>query len=298
MVDYFQNSIAANAVGTPGLVVREALADIESALAVEPASIGLGIVVSRGTDPEKQVVIGGDASPDIIGITCRIANASGALGAEATNPPLFAQYETIPVIRKGYVWVTCSGTGVAGSRNISYNDTTGAIVLGTAGVGETQLDPLTVELMNTVTGGEVLCLLRLTDLRVDTWPVIEDDHIRAECLALPVQTDEAEVTGVLNGAVGKAFAPSEVVLVVASETGATAKDGTINVGTTTGGSDILSAQALTNLDDAGDTLRIPLAEADTVILGNATIYANVEAADSTTTTLVLNVYVLGRQFDI
>lgn len=168
MVDYFQNSIADPPVGTPGLVVREALADIESGLAVEPAAgIGLGVLVSRGTDPEKQVILGGDASPDVVGITCRVANAVGALGDEAANLVKYAQYEPIPVIRTGYVWVEvdAADTGNAGSRNVSYNDTTGVIVLGTAGAGETQIDPDTIELMNTVGAGETLALLRLSNIR-------------------------------------------------------------------------------------------------------------------------------------
>lgn len=295
MVDYFQNVISAPDVGSPGLLVREALADIESGLAVEPASIGLGVVVSRGTDPEKQVVIGGDASPDILGISCRIANASGVLGSETTNLVSYLQYEMCPAVRTGYVWVTCSGTAAAGSRTIAYNDTTGAIVLGTAGSGETQLDPETVELCNTVTSGETLCLLKLSDLKAETDTVLTDDHVRADCVGLAVQTDEDEVSGVLNGVVAQGFVPDAIILTVTATTGSVAADGTINVGTTSDGDELLSAQALTGLDTVGDSRRIPLAEATYVILGNDTLYANVESADTTATTLVLTVTVLGTQ---
>jgi len=166
MVDYFQNSISDPAAATPGLVVREALADIESGLAVEDAAgIGLGVVVSRGTTPDAQVTLGDDASSDVLGITCRVANAEGALGSEATNAVTYAQYETIPVIRRGYVWVYCTGTGNAGSRNINYNDTTGAIDLGTATTGETQL--YGAELCNTITSSGSMALLRIYDLTAD-----------------------------------------------------------------------------------------------------------------------------------
>lgn len=295
MVDYFQNSIAAPDVAATGVLVEEALAEIESSLAVETAAgIGLGVVVSRGTNPEKQVVIGGDASPDILGITCRIADQAGAVGSESTNLIVRAYQTPCPVVRNGKVWVTCSGTGVAGSRQIAYNDTTGAIVLGAAGAGETQLDPNTVELLNTVTSGETLCLLRVNFLDSDR--ALLDDHVRAYMAGLAAQTDEDEVSASLNGEAAKNFIPQQVVVVVDSASGTVAADATLNVGTTTDGAEILSGAALTGLDTEGDIRNIPLAAATLAIAGNATLYANIESADSTATTLVLNVYVLGRQF--
>lgn len=123
-----------------------------------------------------------------------------------------------------------------------------------------------------------------------------DNHVMASCVGLAAQTDEDEVSAALDGVATKSFHPSEVVVKVTATTGTVAADGTINVGTSTGGSDILSAQALTGLDTVGDTRRIPLAEAQVAILGNATLYANVESEDTTVTTLVLSVFVIGRQF--
>jgi hypothetical protein len=125
---------------------------------------------------------------------------------------------------------------------------------------------------------------------------IVDDHVRAEMTGLAAQTDEDEVSAALSGLVSKTFAPAEIAIVVTEATGSIAADGTINVGTTTDGAEILSAQALTGLDTAGKSRRIPLSEAQYDILANATLYANVESADSTATTLVLSVFVLGRQF--
>ena len=291
----FQSTIADPSVGTPGLLVEEALAEIESSLAVEPAAgIGMGLVVSRGTNPEKQVVLGGDASPDILGISCRIADQAGQVGSEATNLLVRAYQTPCPVVRKGKVWVPCTGTGVAGSRQIAYNDTTGAIVLGAAGAGETQLNPKNVELLNTVTSGELLCLLRVNYLDADT--ALVDDHVRAECIGLAAQTDEDEVSGQLNGESGKNFIPQQVVVVVGSASGTVAADATLNVGTTSDGAEILSGAALTGLDTEGEIRNIPLSAATLAIAGNATLYANIESADSTATTLVLNVHVLGRQF--
>lgn len=125
---------------------------------------------------------------------------------------------------------------------------------------------------------------------------IVDDHVRAICTGMAIQTDENEVSGALSGDVANAFSPAEIVLVVTEVTGAVAGDGTVNIGTSADGAEILSAQALTGLSVAGDVRRIPLPEAAATILANATLYANVEAADSTVTTMAITAYVLGRQF--
>lgn len=136
---------------------------------------------------------------------------------------------------------------------------------------------------------------RLTDAETDVSAIV-DDHIQAVCTPLPAQTDEAEVTAALNGDVANKFIPEAIVITVESTTGTVAGDGTVNVGTTTGGNEIASAQALTGLDAAGKSRRIPLSAATyAAIAGNATIYANVEANDSTATTLVLSVRVFGKQ---
>lgn len=118
--------------------------------------------------------------------------------------------------------------------------------------------------------------------------------IRSYHASLDIKVDESEVSAALNGDVSKQFVPTHIVIKVASATAPNA-DGTINVGTSTDGSDILSAQALTGLDAAGKVRIVPLAEATYNIAGNATLYVNVEAADSGTA-LVVDVYVVGRQF--
>jgi hypothetical protein len=122
-----------------------------------------------------------------------------------------------------------------------------------------------------------------------------DKSVVAEAAALDIKTDESEVTGDLNGKTGLAFIPQEVVLICTEATGTVAADGTINVGTTTDGAEILSGQALTGLDTAGAIRRIPLAEATYEIAADATLYVNVESAESTATTLVIKAQIAGRQ---
>jgi hypothetical protein len=136
---------------------------------------------------------------------------------------------------------------------------------------------------------------RVTDNTTNIAAIV-DDHVRASLADLPAQTDESEVSGALSGDVANTFVPGEIVIVCTEATGTVAGDGTINVGTSADGDDILSAQALTGLDTAGKARRVPLTEAQYNILANATLYVNVESADSTATTLVLSVFVLGRQF--
>jgi len=127
-----------------------------------------------------------------------------------------------------------------------------------------------------------------------------DDHSRVEhlvqafCTGLAIETDENEVSDALDGDSAESFVATDVILVVTEVDGSVAADGTVNIGTSSDGSELLSAQALTGLDTVGDARWIPLSEATFVIAGDATIYANVEAADSTATSLTLDVYLIGR----
>ena len=123
-----------------------------------------------------------------------------------------------------------------------------------------------------------------------------DDHTRSYHANLPGQTDESEVGAALDGDVGKHFAPTHIGIKVVSVSGAVAGDGTLNIGTSSDGNEIAAALALTGLTVADDERIIPLPAGTHTILGNATLYANIEAKDSTVTTLVLDVWILGRQF--
>jgi hypothetical protein len=122
-----------------------------------------------------------------------------------------------------------------------------------------------------------------------------DDHVRAVCTGLAAQTDEAEVSAALDGDGVKKFVPTDIIIKVTDVEGSVNADATINVGTTTDGAELLSAQALTGLTAVGKVRRIPLSEATSDILSDATLYANVESNETTATTLELSVFVLGRQ---
>jgi hypothetical protein len=62
------------------------------------------------------------------------------------------------VIKKGYVWVVITNTGVPGNAIYSV-DATGAIAVGTAAAGQTQIPNATLE--TTVASGGDLGLIRV-----------------------------------------------------------------------------------------------------------------------------------------
>ena len=116
----------------PGLVADISPTNrIESKL-VETAAIAPGVVVSRGTDKEKQITTGGILP---IGVSVRDLahenNASDAL--------TYAVGEAVGVITSGSVWAVIANTGNPGDP-ICYNTTTGAISAGEAGTGQLQLN--------------------------------------------------------------------------------------------------------------------------------------------------------------
>lgn len=134
-----------------GLIYAQAPKDIVSRSVETAAGIGFGVAVSRGTDKESQVVIGGT---DFCGITVRSLDREGAIN---TGNILYKQKETAALIREGYLWVVIPTGGNPGD-SIKYNNTTGVLDVGTAGVGETQLDGAQLD---TTTAAGALGVIRL-----------------------------------------------------------------------------------------------------------------------------------------
>jgi hypothetical protein len=312
------------------------------------AGIGFGLVVSRGTDKDKQIGVGG-AVP--FGITLR-GHEYGNDGADEA----YDLYDMAPVLRSGYVWVYLTDSGSAGST-LHYNTTTGVIGLGSASTGEALLPG---ELISDCAGTAYaiiyidchVCSVAniLTSAVVDTdytpaYSLLAADTINtpaavtlaasqivgrkatggivnmtmAELKAIlgtnattainsnvsvlfeniAAQTDESQITAALDGSATSYFVPTGYVIVVKDKTGTVAGDGTINIGTTTGGAQYESAQALTGLDTIGDAIYVPINVAvGAAIAGNANVYFNIEAADSTASTLVLNCLLFGKQVSI
>lgn len=140
------------AVAYAGLVYALAPSDIISG-AVEGASgIGFGVAVSRGTDPEKQIVAGGDDT--FIGVTIRDLGREGVANTGAIK---YSETETAGVMRDGYLWVVCP-SGCNPGDQANYVDATGVIDSGAAAAGETDIVGATFE---TVAAAGELAVLRI-----------------------------------------------------------------------------------------------------------------------------------------
>lgn len=147
-----QTSYAINQrVALAGLVYAQAPHDIVSRLVETEAGIDFGVAVSRGTDLEKQVVLGGTS---FLGITVRSLDREGAANTGAIK---YAETESAAVLRDGYIWAVCPA-GCNPEDPVFYTNADGVLDAGTAGVGETQLDGATWE---TVAAAGELAVIRI-----------------------------------------------------------------------------------------------------------------------------------------
>lgn len=124
---------------------------------------------------------------------------------------------------------------------------------------------------------------------------IVDDHVFAKVTGLDLKTDEQELSATLSGAAGKRFLATHVLVKSSTNVGAVNSDGTINIGTAADGAQIAAALALTGVAAVDTARMIPLAAHSIVVAGNATLYVNVESAETGAGTLAIDVTVVGRQ---
>ena len=116
-----------------GLVYAQAPHDIVSRDVETVAGIGFGVVVSRGTDKERQIVAGGT---DFLGITIRSLDKEGAANTGAIQ---WNEKEAAGILRDGYIWAVCP-SGCNPGDQVKYVNATGVLDSGAAVAGETQLD--------------------------------------------------------------------------------------------------------------------------------------------------------------
>lgn len=124
--------------GLPGLIYALHDQDIDSFSVEGTDGIDFGMAVSRGTNAEKQVVLGGDP---FLGITVRSVERAST---DATGSIGYAEKETAAIMRKGYIWVICP-TGCNPGDPVNYNTTTGALDSGAAEAGEAAITGATWE---------------------------------------------------------------------------------------------------------------------------------------------------------
>jgi len=129
----------ANAVA--GQIADIGFNEIDSFLAEGVAGIGFGLVVSRGTN-DGQAVLGGDATG--IGVTVRDLAREGEVNTGAVS---YSEADAMAVMRFGSgskIYVALASGGNAGDA-LFYDDVTGVIDVGAAGVGETDIAGATLE---------------------------------------------------------------------------------------------------------------------------------------------------------
>jgi hypothetical protein len=136
----------------------------------------------------------------------------------------------------------------------------------------------------------------MTAAMATTLAAITDDHIRATVTGLDMKTDEHEHTAVLNGDVAKLFYATHALVKSSVNVGALNNNGTINIGTAADGAQIAAGLVLTGVGAVGTGRMIPISAHAAVTAGNATLYINVESAETGAGTLEIDVAVCGRQF--
>ncbi len=136
-----------------GLIYALAPHNIVSRSVETIAGIGFGVAVSRGTDADSQIVVGGAA---FLGIAIRSLEHEGVANSGDIK---WDQNETAGVLRNGYIWAVCPSGCVPGNA-VNYVRATGVLDSGAAVAGETSLDGATWE--TTAAAGE------LAVIRIDT----------------------------------------------------------------------------------------------------------------------------------
>lgn len=135
---------------TPGLIADINIAEVISAAAetVPPIEIEFGVIVQRGTDPDDQAIIGGTPATGILGVTVR------STGIEAFNVGStslgYDEGDAMAIMQSGYIFVACP-SGASPGDPVIFDDVTGVIDAGVAGVGSTTID--NAEWMETVLAG-------------------------------------------------------------------------------------------------------------------------------------------------
>jgi hypothetical protein len=106
-------------------------------------------------------------------------------------------------------------------------------------------------------------------------------RLRAQAADLDLQTLNDEVSVALGGAATDKFVPTLLIVDITAITGAANGDAEITVGTATGGTQILTATALTGLNALNERISIDLTGATkAAIAGDATIYVKCTTADT------------------
>ena len=122
------------AIAYAGLIYAQAPSDVISRSVEGAAGIGFGVAVSRGTDADKQALIGG--ATDFLGISIRDLSQESSANDGSIK---WDETETMGILRDGYIWAVCPSGCVPGDV-VNYVDATGVLDSGAPVADETGLD--------------------------------------------------------------------------------------------------------------------------------------------------------------
>ena len=126
---------------------------------------------------------------------------------------------------------------------------------------------------------------------VDEAELLADDGFALAAINLKAV---AETTGVLNGTAAQDFAFEYVIVHCTAVGGGLNGNVEITIGTSSGGTQVLSATPLTGLNTLNQTFQIALTGLFRPVAGNATLYVNVTSADTGAGTGTADVIIRGK----
>lgn len=103
-----------------------------------------------------------------------------------------------------------------------------------------------------------------------------------------------EKSAALGGSASDYWHPTFAVVRLKSKTGTVATPAQISIGTTSTGTELVAATALTSVATVGDTLIISFTAKKAAIAANSTIYVNVTTAEASASAAVADIYVYGE----
>lgn len=127
------------AKGYAGMLVGQNPREVVTGLVEDADGIDFGVVVSRGSDLERQITKGGGAGSSFLGITVRSLETEGAANTGAIKRN---QYDATPVLRTGTILVMAP-SGCAVGDVVKFAESTGTIGSGAPGAGELALENAT-----------------------------------------------------------------------------------------------------------------------------------------------------------
>ncbi len=120
---------------------------------ITEGTVGFGLAVQRGTNPDQAKIGGGSGGSGYLGISVRVLNQEGALADAALQ---YNDEDMMAIMRSGWIYLKIENTGSVGIA-LNMNDTTGVIKAGSPVAGETAIPGATLEDEVTVAGTIALC---------------------------------------------------------------------------------------------------------------------------------------------